>query len=311
MAPRRVRKGKQKERRTVPQGGRPTVALALGALMVVSIFAGVVLFLIPDEPPVITRGVAAELLSNNHAVMPGETTDFVLLVGNLGSHVDTFTVQVESNDGGFDIQIEPNFESVVVSPGERVPLLVNVVSPNSGELYGHLSVHSQGDASATATVRFNVNATATFGDYSATNDTVEVQYVGIRDRDGVMFDTNLEWLEQSDYSRVAEMLLRLCGPGEDPQNYACYKPHYDLLCALEIGVPYDEKTTSMTGAPPAGFEECYGMIPGFDAKLVGMQEGQTLAVRIPAIDAYGEDPAQGKLGGEDLIFLITLVAIVV
>ena len=52
------------------------------------------------------------------------------------------------------------------------------------------------------------------------------------------------------------------------------------------------------------------MIPGFDAKLVGMQVGQTLAVRIPARDAYGEDPSQGKLGGEDLIFLITLVTIV-
>ena len=303
MAPRRVRKGKQQERRTVPQGGRPTVALALGALMIVSIFAGVVLFLIPEEPPVITHGVAAELLSNNHAVMPGEATDFVLLVENLGSHVDTFTVEVESNDGGFDIQVEPSFESVVVSPGERVPLLVSVVSPNSGELYGHLAVRSQGDASATATVRFNVSATASFGNYSAIGDAVEVQYAGIRARDGVMFDSNLEWLEQSNYPRVSEMDLRHCGPGETPQNYDCYTPHYDLLCAWEVGVPSVDKDPN----PPQG---CGGMIPGFDAKLVGMQVGQTLAVRIPASDAYGEDPSQGKLGGEDLIFLITLVTIV-
>ena len=302
MAPRRVRKGKQQERRTVPQGGRPTVALALGALMIVSIFAGVVLFLIPEEPPVITRGVAAELLSNNHAVMPGEATDFVLLVENLGSHVDTFTVEVESNDGGFDIQVEPSFESVVVLPGAQVPLLVNVVSPNSGELYGHLTVRSQGDGSAATTVRFNVSATGTFGNYSAIGDAVEVQYAGIRARDGVMFDTNLELLEQSSYPRLAEMDLRHCGPGEDPQNYDCYTPHYDLLCAWEVGVPSVDKD-------PNPSQGCGGMIPGFDAKLVGMQVGQTLAVRIPASDAYGEDSSQGKLGGEDLIFLITLVAI--
>ncbi len=306
MAPRRVRKGKQRERRTVPQSGRPTVALALGALMIVSIFAGVVLFLIPDEPPVITHEVSAELLSNNHAVMPGEATDFVLIVENRGSHVDTFIVEVESNDGGFDIQIESDFKSVVVSPGVQVPLLVNVISPNSGELYGYLTVHSQDDASATATVRFNVNATATFDSSSALNDTVEVQYAGIRARDGVMFDTNLEWLEQSSYPRVAEMDLPPCGPGENPQNYDCYAPHYDLLCALEIGVPAIEKTLSITGAAPAGFEDCGGMIPGFDVKLVGMKMGQTLAVRIPTEDAYRDE---GKLAGEDLILLITLVAI--
>ena len=302
MAPRRVRKGKQRERRTVPQSGRPTVALALGALMIVSIFAGVVLFLIPDEPPVITHEVAAELLSNNHAVMPGEATDFVLIVENRGSHVDTFIVEVESNDGGFDIQIESDFKSVVVSPGVQVPLLVNVISPNSGELYGYLTVHSQDDASATATVRFNVNATATFGNSSSIGDVVEVQYAGILARDGVMFDTNLEWLEQSSHPRLPEMDLRHCGPGENPQNNDCYTPHYDLLCAWEIGVPSVDKD-------PNPSQGCGGMIPGFDAKLVGMQTGQTLAVRIPASDAYGEDPSQGKLGGEDLIFLITLVAI--
>ena len=51
------------------------------------------------------------------------------------------------------------------------------------------------------------------------------------------------------------------------------------------------------------------MIPGFDNKLVGMQEGQTLAVRIPAQDAYGTNPESHALGGQDLIFVITLVEI--
>ena len=51
------------------------------------------------------------------------------------------------------------------------------------------------------------------------------------------------------------------------------------------------------------------MIPGFDAKMVGMYEGQSLAVRIPARDAYGEDPSGHDLGGEDLIFAILMVSI--
>ena len=48
------------------------------------------------------------------------------------------------------------------------------------------------------------------------------------------------------------------------------------------------------------------MIVGFDNKMVGMYEGQTLAVRIPAKDAYGE-VGYSPLAGEDLLFLIEMV----
>ena len=51
------------------------------------------------------------------------------------------------------------------------------------------------------------------------------------------------------------------------------------------------------------------MIVGFDNKMVGMYEGQTLAVRIPAKDAYGET-GYSALAGEDLLFLIEMVEIV-
>jgi len=52
-----------------------------------------------------------------------------------------------------------------------------------------------------------------------------------------------------------------------------------------------------------------GFIVGFDNKLVGMYEGQTLAVRIPAKDAYGES-GYSALTGEDLLFLIEMVEII-
>ena len=51
-----------------------------------------------------------------------------------------------------------------------------------------------------------------------------------------------------------------------------------------------------------------GLIVGFDNKIVGMYEGQTLAVRIPAKDAYGES-GYSALAGEDLLFLIEMVEI--
>ena len=44
--------------------------------------------------------------------------------------------------------------------------------------------------------------------------------------------------------------------------------------------------------------------------MIGMYEGQTLAVRIPANQAYGEaGSSSSDLAGEDLIFLIEMVNI--
>ncbi|MEE3081842.1 MAG: thermonuclease family protein [Candidatus Thermoplasmatota archaeon] len=69
-----------------------------------------------------------------------------------------------------------------------------------------------------------------------------------------------------------------------------------------MGINAEEKTE-------LNAENCMGsrqMIVGFDNKMVGMYEGQTLAVRIPAKDAYGE-VGYSPLAGEDLLFLIEMV----
>ena len=50
------------------------------------------------------------------------------------------------------------------------------------------------------------------------------------------------------------------------------------------------------------------MIVGFDNKMVGMFEGQTLSVRIPAKEAYGEY-GSSDLAGHDLIFEIEMLEI--
>ena len=62
------------------------------------------------------------------------------------------------------------------------------------------------------------------------------------------------------------------------------------------------------GNPSEDCNGSKGMIAGFDSKMVGMYEGQTLAVRIPAKEAYGESGGS-DLAGEDLIFIIEMVNI--
>ena len=72
-----------------------------------------------------------------------------------------------------------------------------------------------------------------------------------------------------------------------------------------MGINAEEKTQLNS-------ENCGGtrqMITGFDNKMVGMFEGQTLAVRIPAKDAYGES-GFSPLAGEDLLFLIEMVEMI-
>lgn len=63
------------------------------------------------------------------------------------------------------------------------------------------------------------------------------------------------------------------------------------------------------GASPATFPVT-GVIQGFAAGLIGQQVGTTLLVSIPAELAYGPDPEAHPLGGQDLLFLVTIIDIV-
>lgn len=63
------------------------------------------------------------------------------------------------------------------------------------------------------------------------------------------------------------------------------------------------------GAQPATFPVT-GVIQGFAAGLIGQQVGTTLLVSIPADLAYGSDPEAHPLGGQDLLFLVTIIDIV-
>ena len=72
-----------------------------------------------------------------------------------------------------------------------------------------------------------------------------------------------------------------------------------------MGINAEEKTALNSDA----CADSRVMIVGFDNKMVGMYEGQTLAVRIPTKDAYGET-GYSTLAGEDLLFLIEMVQVI-
>ena len=294
---RRVRRKKGNPKAAIPtyreegvKAARPDTRPALIALLLVILLIGSALYFtsMVEEAPVVEYGVDAKLLTNNHNTEPGYDTDFVLIVENTGSITDTFDIDVKSNDGGFTITIEEGYESIILAQNKMKPIIINVKTSASstGLLYANLSVRSQGDISQKVEVRLDVNTDYTFGNLSSVGNSVSVHYAGILARNAELFDSSMEYVWDNYENRKS---------GVTDNNR-----HTDPLSADNIGCD-----------SPNTHEDCEGsrgMIPGFDAKMVGMYEGQSLAVRIPAKDAYGET-GTSDLTGEDLIFAIVIVSI--
>ena len=272
------------------KAARPDTRPALIALLLVILLIGSALYFtsMVEETPVVEYGVDAKLLTNNHNTEPGYDTDFVLIVENTGSITDTFDIGVKSNDGGFVITIEEGYESIILAKNKIKPILINVKTSASatGLLYAHLEVRSQGDISQKTEIRLDVNTDYTFGNLSSVGNSVSVHYAGILAENAELFDSSMEYIWDNYENRKS---------GVTDSNR-----HTDALSADNIGCD-----------SPSTHEDCdgsRGMIPGFDAKMVGMYEGQSLGVRIPAKDAYGET-GTSELTGEDVIFAIVMVSI--
>ena len=300
----RVRRKKRKAKNAVPdyreegvKASRPDTRPALIALFLVILLIGSALYftsMVEESSAVIEYGVNAELITNNHNTEPGQDTDFVLIVTNTGSIADTFDIGIKSNDGGFSITIEEGYESIVVDKTKKKPVIVNVKTSSSatGLLYAYLEIKSRGDGS-TADVRLNVNTDYKFGNQTSLGDSVSLHYAGILARNGNLFDSSMEDV----WDNYEYLKSGVTDPRLPPQNR-----DLNALNTDNIGCPSPGQSLP---------EECEGnggLIVGFGTKIVGMYEGQSLSVRIPAKDAYGEDPGN-NLGGEDLIFVIEIVSI--
>ena len=281
------------------KASRPDSKPALIALLLVVILIGSGLYLtsmIDSEETVTnnpTYGVKAELVTNNHNAEPGGETDFVLLVENTGSITDTFTIAVKSNDGGFTINIEEGYETIILNKESRKPLLINVKTSSSSEgpLYAYLEIISGGDNDKRAEIRIDINTSQKFGNKTVTGDSVNVHYAGILASNGNLFDSSMEEIWDNYMYRR--------------EGVTNSQKHIETLPANHIGCVE-------AGNPSDNCKGSKGMISGFDSKMVGMYEGQTLAIRIDAKDAYGaqKNPSDpGGLAGEDLIFIIEMVNI--
>ena len=275
---------------------RPDSRPALIALLLVVILIGSGLYLtsmVETEETVVnpTYGVEAELVTNDHNAEPGGETDFILLVKNTGSVTDTFTVSTKSNDGGFSINIESGYQTIMLGKDARKPLIINVKTSASAEglLYAFMEVTSGGDSTKKAEVKLNVNTESDFGNLTKIGDTVNVHYAGILASNAKLFDSSMEYIWDN-------YMYRRDGVTDSNR-------HIDTLQARNIGC-------SNEGDPSDNCNGSKGMIEGFDKKMIGMYEGQTLAVRIPAGQAYGEaGSSSSDLAGEDLIFIIEMVNI--
>jgi len=275
---------------------RPDSKPALIALLLVVILIGSGLYLtsMVDTEETVTNptyGVEAELVTNDHSAEPGGETDFILLVKNTGSVTDTFTVSTKSNDGGFSINIESGYGTLMLGKDVRKPLIINVKTSASAEglLYAFMEVKSGGDPTKKAEVKLNVNTDSNFGNLTEVGDTVDVHYAGILASNAKLFDSSMEYVWDN-------YMYRRDGVTDSNR-------HIDTLEARHIGcVEANNPSENCQGSK--------GMIDGFDSKMIGMYEGQTLAVRIPANQAYGEaGSSSSDLAGEDLIFLIEMVNI--
>jgi len=306
---RRVSRKKKSGKAAVPSyredskkasGPDPKLAIIALLLVVLLIGSGLYLTSMVDEAPEVSYGVEADLLTDNHKTQAGYDTDFVIIIQNTGSITDTFDISIKSNDGGFTISIEENYESVVIESGKRKPVIVNVKTSESSEgiLYAYMEISSRGSStsfsqagtnSGKTDVKLTVDTDYEFGNKTSFGNSVDVHYAGILASNSKLFDSSMEYIWDN-YMHRKE--------GVTEQNR-----HTATLNANNIGCDGE-------GYPTTDCEGGRGMIKGFDTKMVGMYEGQTLSVRIPAKDAYGEAGASSSdLAGEDLIFTIEMVKI--
>jgi len=228
-----------------------------------------------------TPGAEVDLLHDEHETAPGGATMYGVRIENTGGARDTFSAT--AGDGappGVTVAADP----VSVARREAGLLLVRVGVPAgmpTGNITVPVAVTSangyRGLVSVDVAVRPPGNASV------AACDDVRVDYIGLH-TDGRVFDTSIESVARSEWPKDDAFSVR---------------PSY---APLGVHIPG-------TGCRPSG-PEYISVIKGFSEGLVGMRVGETKLVRIPARDAYGENPNPAdRLAGKDLVFQITLRSI--
>ena len=171
--------------------------------------------------------------------------------------------------------IEDGYSEMTIKAGKHKPLLVHVNASGSSNVgdtpSGIITVDSINDSNTTTEIELKIEIIESYGDTVDIGGSADIWYIGIWVQsdgdsaiDGYLFDTNNQTIYESSYPRESSA-----------------SKHYDALSSSHIGC-------NGNNDPIDDCDGSRGLIAGFDAKLVGMKVGQTLAVRIPSAEAYGD-----------------------
>ena len=237
----------------------------------------------------------SKLLAEGHHELVANLSNHVAIgIANLGNRSVDFNASFDQDhpmhflDYSYDFDVTENSSKVefdLVPDTIRILILeINSTSDfNSAVISANMNWDG-GSSSKSISLYFNYVAK---GESVEIGDTTYSYYSGFLERNGKLFDTNIEdvwdnygyfWKETADAN-----------------------PHTATLQAQNVGCNGTEDPS----------EDCDGsrqMILGFDQGMVGMYVNQTLYVVIPPEDAYGKT-GSSALAGETLIFSIRIVSV--
>lgn len=225
-----------------------------------------------------------------YTVLNGETGAELATTGFTGENAERFPIDTESQQlVGFSLLLD------CATPGTR---LAGVIPPAEG--FGEQGVEEL-SLTGTESLVFVI-------------DVVEIE----TSPEPVMPGEWTTGLPEIDLGSTPPVVTLPAGGAPDELLLAVLEQGDGDVVTAESTVLVDYQGTSWQtgevfdqsyGASPATFPVS-GVIPGFSAGLVGQQVGTTLIVSIPAELAYGVDPDAHPLGGQALLFLVSIIEIV-
>ena len=225
-----------------------------------------------------------------YTVLNGETGAELATTGFTGENAERFPIDTESQQlVGFSLLLD------CATPGTR---LAGVIPPAEG--FGEQGVEEL-SLTGTESLVFVI-------------DVVEIE----TSPEPVMPGEWTTGLPEIDLGSTPPVVTLPAGGAPDELLLAVLEQGDGDVVTAESTVLVDYQGTSWQtgevfdqsyGASPATFPVS-GVIPGFSAGLVGQQVGTTLIVSIPAELAYGLDPDAHPLGGQALLFLVSIIEIV-
>lgn len=227
----------------------------------------------PDRVPTVA-GVAAYAPIPSRLAEAGDAVNWAVVVRNLGSHIDNFTVTLAGPEGW---TTSVDVAKQAIPAGKGAVFLVSALPPAGAETAAYtLTATAKSGRDETKTAAVNLTAQVTdLGALVQNGQRVDANYVGML-TDGRIFDTSL--------ARVA-----------------------DDVNLSKMATSFTYRTTGYTSF---NFTVGSGVIPGFTKLALAAHEQETVGGRIAPADAYASgDVYRSPLVGKALIFELQVLKI--